>query len=314
MFIDLFILVLAIITMDKEETDLNAVKLIKGHLFALFTTKEWLEAATTFKARDTDVFVASFPKSGTHWLAYIVYLLIHKERISKAFMYNHVYMFDIPQVETFPPYMEGKVTFKDLKVLKSTVEKFPDPRIFISHFPQEYLPQNPKSKFLYIYRNPKDTVISAYRYCTNVKFAPYQGTFEEFFQIYIESNCFNFCKQFRGYMKHKDEPNYFIVSYEELKRNFSTKLQEIAIFLGIELTDKLHELIIRETNFESMKGNALITHNYMKAGETFFPRGAVGTWQSILTKEQSDKIDSIILSELGEDFLKIFPYLVRSKL
>ena len=303
--------------MDKEEKHSKAaVKLIEEHntIFTPFTTKEWLEEATTFKARDTDVFVASFPKSGTHWLTYIVYLLIRKKRISKTFVSNHVYMFDLPQVETFPLYTKGKLTFKDLKVLKSTVEKYPDPRIFISHFPHVYLPQNPKSKYLYIYRNPKDTVISGYQHSTNSKFAPYQGTFEEFFQMYIESNCFNFCKQFRGYMKHKDEPNYFIVSYEELKRNFSTKLQEIAIFLGIELTDELHELIIRETNFESMKGNALITHNYMKAGETFFPRGAVGTWQSILTKEQSDKIDSIMLSELGEDFLKIFPYLVRSKL
>ena len=288
---------------EKKETKLN---LLNGYLFPSYTTIEWLEEAKkTFKPRDTDLFIVSFSKSGTHWLAYTIYFLIYKEKLTKSFFPNYANFFEIPQVDAIQT-TEGKITKREeMKVLKSTIASQTDPRIFTTHFPYEHLPCNTKTKYLYIYRNPKDVVISTYHHIYNSIHGAYQETFEVFFDTFIETDLFNFCMHFKAYLEHKDDPNYFILSYEELKRNFKTKVQEISTFLSIELTEELYALIEKETEFETMKANDFINSNHiMQKGVSFFPKGVIGTWKSTLSKEQSEKIDQILLSGLGEEMVK----------
>ena len=290
---------------EANKVEFQCSNVVQGYLFPPFTTNEWLEQAKIeFKSRDTDVFIISFPKSGTHWLGYTVHFLICKEKITKPFLPNYINFFDLPQVDALPETMEGFDIGK-MRALRSAIDNFPDPRIFMSHFLYEHLPQNPKAKYLYIYRNPKDIIVSAFNHLSNSTYKPYQGTFDQFFDLFIETDFFKFCKHFKGFLEHKDEPNYFIISYEELKQDFKTKVQEIAVFLGIELTEELYALIEKETNFETMKGNVFINYEHiMQKGTSFLPNGRVGTWKKKLSKEQSDKVDQILLSGLGEEMVK----------
>ena len=232
--------------------------------------------------------------------------MVKKEKITKTFHRNYVNFFDLPQVDVIPETVEC-IDPSKMRVLISTIDNLPDPRFFFTHFPYEHIPQNPQTKYLYIYRNPKDIVVSAYHHLSNMMFKPFQGTFEQFFELFTETELFNFCKHFKGFLEHKDEPNYFIISYEELKRDFKTKVQEIAIFLGIELTEELYALIEKETEFETMKANVFINgEHFMQKGVAFFPKGQVGTWKKTLSNEQSDKIDQLLISGLGEKIIKNF--------
>ena len=298
---------------EANKVEFESTNVVQGYLFPPFTTDEWLEQAkTVFKPRDTDVFIISFPKSGTHWLAYTVHFLICKEKITKPFLHNYINFFDLPQVDVLPEIMQSfdarKMAGFDvakMRALRSAIDNFPDPRLFMSHFPYEHLPQNPKAKYLYIYRNPKDIAVSAFNHFSNSTHKLYQGTFEQFFDLIIKTDFFNFCKHFKAFLEHKDELNYFVLSYEELKQDFKTKVQEIAVFLGIELTEELYALIEKETNFETMKGNVFInSEHFMQKGTSFLPNGRIGTWKKKLSKEQSDKIDQILLSGLGEETVK----------
>ncbi|KAI6657287.1 Amine sulfotransferase [Oopsacas minuta] len=285
--------------------------LCKGFLFPPFLTEEWLEQASSiFKPRDTDLFVTSFPKSGTHWLSHIEYLLVCKEKLSKPLAGENATFFDIPQVDELQLVeTEGSLSkgeqLKKLRIPKAMISALPDPRLFYTHFPYKFLPKNPATKYLYIYRNPKDVVVSMYNHLSNDVFHSDIGTFDEFFQFYVENNCFNHCEHIKGYFEHKDDPNFFILSYEDLHKNFKMKVDEIASFLGIELTEELYQLIAKETNFETMRENEFIKGKaFMKEGTSFFPKGKVGTWKSSLSKEQSEKIDEIFLSNIGKDFIK----------
>ena len=291
---------------EKTAVVLEPATAFKGYLFPPFTTNEWLEEAKkVFKPRDSDVFIVSYQKSGTYWLSYIVYFLINKEKITKNFVSNYINILDTPQVDAIPAETMEDFNLGNKRILKSFIENFPDPRIFMTHFPYEYLPQNPNAKYLYIYRNPKDIVVSAFNHLSNSIYKPYQGTFEQFFDLFIETNLFNFCKHFKGFLEHKDDPNYFILSYEELKRDFKTKVQEIAVFLDIELTEELYTLIEKETAFETMKANIFVNAEHtMKKGTSRYPIGLVGTWKKTLNNEQSDKIDQMLLSGLGEKMVK----------
>ena len=76
------------------------INIVKGYIFPPFLTEEWLETASSvFKPRDTDIFVASNPKSGTHWLSYIVYMIKKKEKLSAAYFGRVAWCLEIPQVD-----------------------------------------------------------------------------------------------------------------------------------------------------------------------------------------------------------------------
>ena len=45
---------------------------------------------------------------------------------------------------------------------------------------------------MYIYRNPKDALVSRDNFFYGGIHATFHGTFAEFFDYYIENNCFNF--------------------------------------------------------------------------------------------------------------------------
>ncbi|KAI6657289.1 Amine sulfotransferase [Oopsacas minuta] len=296
---------------ETEGTNKYGVNLCKGYLFPQFLTEEWLEqASSAFNPRGTDLFVISYPKSGTNWLSHIVYLLVSKEKLSKPYHSETATIFEIPQVDelqsdsTTVTFTENKQMSK-FRLTKALVSAIPDPRFFFTHFPYNFLPKNPATKYFYIHRNPKDIFVSMYNHFSNDTLHPEIPSFDEFFQFYVENNCFNYCEHIKSYIEHKDDPNFFILSYEDLHKNFKMKLGEMATFLGIELTEELYQLITKETNIEAMRENEFINGKaLMKEGHSFFPKGKVGTWKSSLSKEQSEKIDEILLSKLGEDFIK----------
>ena len=299
----------SILTMAESEKS-EKIHLVKGYLFPPFLTEEWLETVSSvFKPKDTDIFVASNPKSGTHWLSYIVYMIKKKEKLTDAFFGRVAFCLEIPQVDQLEPGANpGPLKIEEAAkwiVTKERVAALPDPRFIFTHCPFEYLPINPATKYIYIYRNPKDIVVSLYHHYTVDKFDTFIGTFDEFFQLYMDKNCFNYCEQLKEYINHKDDPNLFILTFEELRSQFKLKVNEIANFLDVDLTEEHSELIMKETSFEIMRENPFINGNHaVKEGAYFFPKGQVGTWKAKLSEEQSKKMDEFLLAKLGEDFIK----------
>ena len=109
-----------------------------------------------------------------------------------------------------------------------------------------------------------------------------------------------------GYFEHsKEDANVYILCYEQLQLEFKTKVEEIAQFIGYELTEELYDLIEKETDFESMRENELMNVKHlMKEDSHFMNIGKIGYWRGIMTEEQSDKIDEILLSKLGKKFIE----------
>lgn len=59
------------------ETYLATLKCIDGVLYPEFVPSDHLEKLKSFAIRPEDIFIVCYPKSGTHWLIKIVYLIIH---------------------------------------------------------------------------------------------------------------------------------------------------------------------------------------------------------------------------------------------
>ncbi|KAM4816106.1 amine sulfotransferase-like [Urocitellus parryii] len=120
----------------------------KGHyLQRQFANIEILEAIEDFEIRDDDVFIITYPKSGTIWTQQILSLIYfegHRNRTE-----NITTILRAPFLE----YINHNVDHS----------KRPSPCFFTSHLQYNLVPKglkNKKAKVLYVYRNPKDILVS----------------------------------------------------------------------------------------------------------------------------------------------------------
>lgn len=92
-----------------------------------FYSQQSLKRIQNFEARDSDILISSYPRSGTHWLAYIVALITHNGQLPEGHQLYDIIKF------------LGGFVFTD-----EEVEKMQDPRIFIEHVPYKIYVSNLK--------------------------------------------------------------------------------------------------------------------------------------------------------------------------
>ncbi|KAJ8317791.1 hypothetical protein KUTeg_004657 [Tegillarca granosa] len=99
-----------------------------------------------FIVREDDVYICTYPRSGTNWTHEIVRMLLN----GKA------------------EYVE---LFSFLEILPAErLENMPSPRVFCSHLPYSFLPPKitEKAKLIHVSRNPKDIVVSLHNVFKNI--------------------------------------------------------------------------------------------------------------------------------------------------
>ncbi|CAL1272151.1 unnamed protein product, partial [Larinioides sclopetarius] len=127
------------------------VQFVRGYPFpgSVWFKKEVLEDVMDYIPNQGDIIVASYPKTGTTWLQYIVVQIKSKgELFPKSEDMDKIF-----------PYME-RTGVDVLNSLKS-------PRMYMHHLPYNLIQKNDKAKVLYIYRRPEDTLVSYYHFSRN---------------------------------------------------------------------------------------------------------------------------------------------------
>ncbi|KAK2351988.1 cytosolic sulfotransferase [Trifolium repens] len=121
-----------------------------------------------FQAKDSDIVVASMPKSGTTWLKALTFAIINRHNFSS--LENH------PLLTSNPHEL---VPFFELNVYVDTFSQFPkfdilnmiEPRLFGTHIPFPSLAKSIKEsncKIIYICRNPFDTFVSNWNFMNKI--------------------------------------------------------------------------------------------------------------------------------------------------
>ncbi len=117
-----------------------------------------------FVPRTDDVFIVTYPRSGTTWMQMILYQLTTDGNMG------------FPHIAEYCPWFE-----RSLRAAQG-FENRPSPRIFKSHLPYQKIPKGP-GKYIYVARAGKDVAISYYHLYR--MYQGYAGTFEEFFQQFM---------------------------------------------------------------------------------------------------------------------------------
>lgn len=263
-----------------------------------------------FQAKDSDVFVATIPKSGTTWLKALTFAIVNRQQhfISSK---NHPLLNFNPH--DLVPFIEYTVYGKHDNV--PDLSNLPEPRLFGTHIPFASLPNSIKEsncKIVYICRNPFDTFVSSWIFLNKIKpeFLP-PLMLEEAFDMYCEGKIgFGpFWNHMLGYWKEGIErPNKVLfLKYEDMKKDVNFHLKKLAEFLGCPFTLEeekggVVENIIKLCSFEKMKElevNKTGTFGRNFENKFLFRKGEIGDWANYLSPSMVERLTKVIEEKLG---------------
>ena len=193
------------------------------------------------------------------------------------------------------------LTLENFQGYENCMKKSKRPRIGFTHMRYDYLPQGVKdgrAKVVHISRNPLDVVVSYFHFSKyNQAFGPYTGTWEEFFDAFIEGNVFwgGWYEYMTSFLKQRNQSNILFIKYEDFLENPQKIIYDLSVFLGMEQTDGVINKISERVSFKSLQSNQhlkIVNNHIIK--DKFFRKGIIGDWVNYFTPEQEHKMSKFI--------------------
>ncbi|XP_063166881.1 amine sulfotransferase-like [Candoia aspera] len=258
------------------------------HFIRDLSSPESIDALDSFEIRDDDVFIITYPKSGTIWTQNILSLIFHE---------GHRDGTENITLAERAPWLEYNTFHVDYR-------SRPSPRLFSSHLPYYLVPkglQNGRAKIIYVFRNPKDVLVSAYHFA---KIAPKIETpkdFDTFLERFLAGKgvCNLWLDHVEGWYAHKGDFSILFLSYEDMKKDLRSAVLKICSFLGKKLTQKELDDVVDKATFDNMKVDARANYTFMTPGivdcskGAFLRKGTVGDWKNMLTVAQNERFDRV---------------------
>jgi peroxiredoxin len=240
-----------------------------------------------FVPRPDDIFVVTYPRSGTTWMQMILYQLTTAGNM------------DFPHITTVCPWFERSL--KD----GTTYDSLPAPRVFKSHLSYRKIPKGP-CRYIYVARDGKDVAVSYYHFCrTHMGF---QASFDEFFERFLKGAVpfGSWFQHVRGWFAHRDDPNVLFLRYEELAADLPGSLRRIAAFCGLDVDPGRWPGIVERCSFAFMKRHesqfdpltAMLCERGFRAN-SHLRQGQAGAWGDQLSPRQARRFDKTFTKRLG---------------
>ncbi|KAJ4827280.1 hypothetical protein Tsubulata_031189 [Turnera subulata] len=305
-----------LLTLPREKNWDGPQYLYKGVWCPAFAISGVIHFQQHFTAHDTDVIIASMPKSGTTWLKALTFSVVNRN------LYNHPK--ESHPLLTTPPHELVPFFEMDLYLRNKnpSLENFPAPRIFGTHIHYDSLPQSirdSKCKIVYTCRNPLDQIVSLFHFSR--KFIRRSENVEEERPLSsIEEGFENLCRGVQGYGPFWDNvlgywkasqerpEKVMFLKYEDLKEDILSNLKRLAEFLGFPFTEEeekrgVIEEIAMLCSFENLKSlevnNTGVHHYTGTPNDSFFRKGEVGDWVNYLNPKMAERFRTIVEEKLA---------------
>ena len=282
----------------------GAYEKVNGILLPRLTPKRW-EELKNFRLEPDEVFIVSYPKSGTTWVQQIVKLLRNGGRkddvlVDRSILWLEMLDTDGAIAQSLLGYTPDMANSSDVL----------SPRVFKSHFPYELvpggLPHETPAKYIYVMRNPKDVLVSSWHHRKNIH---KEVSWDECATAFLSMKTVfgGWCDHVLGWWKHKDAPNILLIKYEDMKFNPHTSIRTIAEFIGIEcVTEELVHDVVQNSSFTSMKEDATCNYSWAKfesRSSDFIRKGEVGNWRQYFSDDLNKRFNDMLIEKLDNSGL-----------
>ncbi|XP_042501582.1 cytosolic sulfotransferase 8-like [Macadamia integrifolia] len=263
-----------------------------------------------FKPQPSDILIVSTPKCGSTWLRSVAFAVMNRKAHPPSDQHHPLLLFNSHELV---PLIEIHFYSDDVNGNRiPNLDILPSPRLFSTHMPYTSLPQSvaqseTSPKIVYICRNPKDTLVSWWRFSnkvrSNISLEPLK--LEKIFKMFCKGmlSCCPFWDHVLGYWKESLErpQNVLFLKYEEMVAEPVLHLKLIAEFMGypfssMEEREGVIDQIINLCSFKNLSNLAVNKTGSSYPGisnSVFFGQGKVGDSANCLTPEMTEHLDRL---------------------
>lgn len=274
-------------------------------------------AETHFKARPTDILLATFPKTGLTWLKALTFAIMNRTHIG-TLKGTHPLLAKNPH--ELVPYLEFQAYEKDPS---SSLDSIPSPRLLSTHISYDSLPKsviNCNCRIICIAREPKDVFVSMWSFLSKIitigdREEPVSKG--EAFELFCNgvSLLGPFWEHVLGYWRSSMEfpTRVLFLKYEDLKKETVVNVERLAEFIGLPFSSEeraagVVEEIVKLCDIDRLKSLEVNKNGVYQLGRdsnafveksAYFRKGEIGDWKNHLTEEMVKKIDQITEEKFG---------------
>ncbi|XP_026226045.1 amine sulfotransferase-like isoform X3 [Anabas testudineus] len=193
--------------------------------------------------RDSDVFVVTYPKSGTIWLQQILVLLEANGDVTAITKINN---------------NSDLIPWIEISGSRQAFITASSPRMRVTHLPYQLMPlalSQGKGKVIYVARNPKDVLVSYFYFHKMASMLETPKDFNDFFEKFVRGDVFgsSWFDHIKTWYSHKNEMNMLFITYEEMIQDLRSAVERISLFLGKELSDEQLANVVKYSTFDNMR-------------------------------------------------------------
>ncbi|HUN75795.1 MAG TPA: sulfotransferase domain-containing protein [Steroidobacteraceae bacterium] len=271
----------------------------------IIDSTRWNELAL----RASDIIVASWGKSGTTLLVQMVAQLLSGGTAGVGVK--------APWVEALP--------FAPREKMIAAVRALPDPRVLKTHLPFDALVFSEDARYLYVGRDPRDVVWSAYNHHASLTpgsiesfnssggtgplVRPCQGSVRDYYLHWLEHDelpgfTLNepFWAHVRGWWEQRHRPNVLLLHHAKIIAELAGQMRRIAAFLGLQVDERALPAMLAHCRIDYMREHAAtlpaFTRIFERGARSFFHHGTNGRWKGVLTPEESARCEMRAAREL----------------
>jgi len=236
------------------------------------TAKKLLKKALKYSTgllfiRDSDIILASYPKSGNTWVRFFFCNIISLE--------------------------DGCGKEVDYELLNSTLPAFGNdllhhkwcyesvPRVIKTH--TKYIAPFTSAKKVLLVRDPRDVMVSYYKFLENKNNINLNLSFKKF----IRSSKYGIYAWCNHYVSWRDSYDV-LVKYEDLRNDDIYEFEKLLSKLKINFDNDVIRSAAKRSRFErvkKMEKKSKKNANNIKSESNFARKGKVGQWRSLFDKE-----------------------------
>jgi hypothetical protein len=207
-----------------------------NQLFERLLPRESVAAAiASWRPRPSDVVIAPFAKCGTTWLQQTFHTLRTRGDM------------DFDDISRVVPWIE---TASALGIDLEAPQRG-EPRGFKSHLAFTDLPKGARA--IVALRDPKDALVSVYRFMEGWFFEPGAISIEQFAPTRLDGPATaGYWGHLLSWWAQRDNPDVLLLSYEHMSDAPELNIRRVAAFCGIELDDELLQLTLERTSLGYM--------------------------------------------------------------
>lgn len=234
--------------------------------------QDFIERILNMEVFEDDIWICSYPKTGTTWTQEMIFLLASnfdykaaEEPIQTRFPFIEVSgIFDLRGLietktncnfEEIVPHFTDSVKF---------TEDMDRPRFIKTHLPWNLMPKQIQTgqknpKIIYVSRSPKQTCLSYYHHSKLLE--GFKGTLHQFEDLFLAGKVpfGSIWSHTRDFWQIRDDKVLFL-KYEDLVKDLPLVINQTCVFLNKDINEEQMKVLVRHLSFAAMKVNKAVNY------------------------------------------------------